>query len=141
MAGELSLPRTRRRRAAGSRLHRPPVGRKPLTAVQKWVNVPHEKLIGFLTPFGYDRHLALVCVAQTGTVEEMVGEARYVVNADAVSYDSPSSSPTTGMRHCRAPYGSWALRSTGAFTSSTRHAAGTGGAVFHRIDLSDGDSQ
>src|SRR5690349_12476462 len=52
---------------------------------QKWVRVPHEKLIGFLTHVDYDRHLALVCVAKTGTAEEIVGEARYVVNADGVS--------------------------------------------------------
>lgn len=54
---------------------------------QKWVRVPSEKLIQFLTHVDYDRHLALVCVARSGTTEEIVGEARYVVNPDGRSCD------------------------------------------------------
>jgi acetyltransferase len=54
---------------------------------QKWVKVPSDKLISFLTHVDYDRHLALVCVARSSLAQEIVGEARYVVNADGKSCD------------------------------------------------------
>jgi acetyltransferase len=54
---------------------------------QKWVKVPSDRLIGFLTHVDYMRHLALVCVARPGSAEEIVGEARYVVNPDGKSCD------------------------------------------------------
>jgi acetyltransferase len=40
---------------------------------QKWVKVPSEKLVRFLTHVDYDRHLALVCVAPAQTGERIVG--------------------------------------------------------------------
>ncbi len=49
---------------------------------QKWVHAPSDKLIHFLTDVDYDRHMALVCAARHGDHEEIVGEARYVMNAD-----------------------------------------------------------
>jgi len=49
---------------------------------QKWVHAPSDKLIHFLTDVDYDRHMALVCAARHGDREEIVGEARYVMNAD-----------------------------------------------------------
>jgi acetyltransferase len=54
---------------------------------QKWVKVPSDKLVAFLTHVDYDRHLALVCAARSDTAEEIVGEARYVVNPDGKSCD------------------------------------------------------
>ena len=54
---------------------------------QKWVKVPSDKLIGFLTHVDYERHLALVCVPLSPSAEEIVGEARYVVNPDGKSCD------------------------------------------------------
>ncbi len=49
------------------------------------VHLPSDRLARFLTHVDYDRHLALVCVARTGEAEEIVGEARYVVNDDDAS--------------------------------------------------------
>jgi acetyltransferase len=49
---------------------------------QKWVHAPSDKLIHFLTDVDYDRHLALVCTAQHGGHEEIVGEARYAAAPD-----------------------------------------------------------
>lgn len=49
---------------------------------QKWVNAPSDKLIHFLTDIDYDRHLALICTAPQGDSEELVGEARFVAEAD-----------------------------------------------------------
>jgi acetyltransferase len=49
---------------------------------QKWVHAPSDKLIHFLTEVDYDRHMALVCTAQHGDRDEIVGEARYVANPD-----------------------------------------------------------
>jgi len=49
---------------------------------QKWVHAPSDKLIHFLTDIDYDRHLALVCTVPQGDHEELVGEARYVADAD-----------------------------------------------------------
>jgi acetyltransferase len=54
---------------------------------QKWVHSPSDKLIGFLTHVDHDRHVALVCVSRTGGTEEIVGEARYVVNPDGAGCD------------------------------------------------------
>jgi len=52
---------------------------------QKWVSAPNEKLVHFLTDIDYDRHMAFVCAAPGGDAEEVVGEARYVVNPDNAS--------------------------------------------------------
>ena len=49
---------------------------------QKWVHAPSDKLVHFLTDVDYDRRMALVCAARRGDREEIVGEARYVMNAD-----------------------------------------------------------
>jgi acetyltransferase len=51
------------------------------------VRVPSDRLVRFLTHVDYDRHLALVCVAPREAGEEIVGEARYVVNEGAKSCD------------------------------------------------------
>ena len=53
----------------------------------KWVNAPSEKLIHFLTDIDYDRHMAFVCAAPHNDGEELVGDARYVVNPDGTSCD------------------------------------------------------
>jgi acetyltransferase len=52
---------------------------------QKWVSAPKEKLVHFLTDIDYDRHMAFVCTAPGADAEEVVGEARYVVNPDNTS--------------------------------------------------------
>lgn len=52
---------------------------------QKWVQAPSEKLIHFLTDVDYERHMAIVCTHRSGDREELVGEARYVINADGKS--------------------------------------------------------
>lgn len=54
---------------------------------QKWVKVPSDKLMRFLTHVDYDRHLALVSVTRSDGAEQIVGEARYVVNPDGKSCD------------------------------------------------------
>jgi acetyltransferase len=46
---------------------------------QKWVHSPSDRLIHFLTDVDYDRHLALVCLHERDGGEEVVGEARYVM--------------------------------------------------------------
>lgn len=46
---------------------------------QKWVHSPSDRLIHFLTDVDYDKHLALLCLHQQDGEEEVVGEARYVV--------------------------------------------------------------
>lgn len=48
----------------------------------KWVNVPSDQLIHFLTDIDYDRHMAFVCSVPQEDGEKLVGEARYVVNPD-----------------------------------------------------------
>jgi RimJ/RimL family protein N-acetyltransferase len=48
----------------------------------KWVNAPSDKLVHFLTDVDYDRHMAFVCTAPDGDAEQVVGEARYVADAD-----------------------------------------------------------
>jgi acetyltransferase len=52
---------------------------------QKWVSAPNEKLAHFLTDIDYEQHMAFVCAAVAGDTEEVVGEARYVVNPDHTS--------------------------------------------------------
>ena len=47
-----------------------------------FVQAPGEKLVHFFTHIDYDRHMAFVCEAAGG---ELVGEARYVANADGRS--------------------------------------------------------
>jgi acetyltransferase len=51
----------------------------------KWVRAPSDRLVHFLTGVDYDRHMAYVCTAAGGDGEEVVGEARYVVNPDGAS--------------------------------------------------------
>lgn len=53
----------------------------------KWVHTPSNSLIHFMTDIDYDRHMALVCSVAHETGEELVGEARYVANADGTSCD------------------------------------------------------
>jgi len=48
----------------------------------KWVNVPSDKLIHFLTDIDYDRHMAFVCTVLQPGGEKLVGEVRYVVSPD-----------------------------------------------------------
>jgi acetyltransferase len=48
---------------------------------QRWVSAPFEELIHFLTQVDLERHLALVCTAPSDRGEQVVGEARYVVNS------------------------------------------------------------
>jgi acetyltransferase len=52
---------------------------------QEWVGTPSEDMIHFLTDIDYDRHLALVCAVPHDGGEQLVGEARYVINADGNS--------------------------------------------------------
>jgi acetyltransferase len=52
---------------------------------QKWVHAPSDKLIHFLTDVDYDQHLALICAYTSDVDEQVVGEARYVVNPDGRS--------------------------------------------------------
>jgi acetyltransferase len=47
-----------------------------------FVQAPGERLAHFFTHIDYDRHMAFVCETETG---ELVGEARYVANADGRS--------------------------------------------------------
>ena len=52
---------------------------------QKWVRAPSEKLLHFFTHIDYDRHMAFVCAAREDGREVLVGDARYVANADGTS--------------------------------------------------------
>jgi acetyltransferase len=52
---------------------------------QKWVHSPSDRLIHFLTDVDYDRHLALVGAFERDGEEEVVGEARYVADADGAN--------------------------------------------------------
>ena len=52
---------------------------------QKWIGAPSEKLTRFMTETDYDRQMAFVCTAPRGEGEEIVGDARYVANADGES--------------------------------------------------------
>lgn len=49
---------------------------------QKWINVPSDKLIHFLTAIDYEQHMAFVCSVLQAGGEKLVGEARYVINPD-----------------------------------------------------------
>jgi acetyltransferase len=48
----------------------------------KWVNAPSDKLVHFLTDIDYDKHMAFVCTAPGDDAEQVVGEARYVADAN-----------------------------------------------------------
>jgi len=49
----------------------------------KWVAAPSERLVHFLTDIDYARHMALVCILEGADgAEELIGEARYVQDAD-----------------------------------------------------------
>lgn len=52
---------------------------------QKWIAAPSEQLTRFMTEIDYDRHLGFVCTAPCAEGVEIVGDARYVVNADGAS--------------------------------------------------------
>jgi acetyltransferase len=54
---------------------------------QKWIDVPSNGLVHFLTDIDYDRHLALVCTRGGDADEEIVGEARFMANPDGTSCD------------------------------------------------------
>lgn len=53
----------------------------------KFVAAPSDKLIHFFTDIDYEKHMAFVCVCTGERGQEIVGEARYVVNADGTSCD------------------------------------------------------
>ena len=48
----------------------------------KFVGSLNEELIHFFTHIDYERHMAFVCEAAEGAARRLVGEARYVANAD-----------------------------------------------------------
>ena len=52
---------------------------------QKWIGAPSGKLTRFMTETDYDRQMAFVCAAPRDGGEEIVGDARYVVNPDGES--------------------------------------------------------
>lgn len=52
---------------------------------QKWVHSPSDRLIHFLTEVDYERHLALVATCERDGAEEVVGEARYVADAEGAN--------------------------------------------------------
>jgi acetyltransferase len=49
---------------------------------QKWIRAPSDSLVHFLTEVDYDRHMAFVCATQLDGHEELVGDARYVIDSD-----------------------------------------------------------
>ncbi len=51
----------------------------------KWVATPSDQLVRFLTEVDYERHMAFACTVPRGAGEELVGQARYVVNPDGRS--------------------------------------------------------
>jgi GNAT superfamily N-acetyltransferase len=53
----------------------------------EWVQAPSHGMVHFLTDIDYDHHMALVCSVAHERGEELVGEARYVANADGSSCD------------------------------------------------------
>ncbi|MBI4205225.1 MAG: GNAT family N-acetyltransferase [Betaproteobacteria bacterium] len=53
----------------------------------KWVHAPSDKLVHFFTDIDYDRHMAFVCAIAHDNGEELVGEARYVVEPGGKSCD------------------------------------------------------
>lgn len=54
---------------------------------QKWVRSPSDRLIHFLTEVDYERHLALVATSERDGRQEVVGEARYVADAERANCD------------------------------------------------------
>ncbi|HZR03812.1 MAG TPA: GNAT family N-acetyltransferase [Burkholderiales bacterium] len=52
---------------------------------QRWIAASSEELIHFLTDVDPQRHVALVCTAPSEHGEDVVGEARYVLNPDGES--------------------------------------------------------
>jgi acetyltransferase len=53
----------------------------------KYVAAPSDNLVHFFTDIDYDRHMAFVCTVGTEHGEEVVDEARYLVNPDGKSCD------------------------------------------------------
>ena len=53
----------------------------------KFVAAPSDKLIHFFTDIDYERHMAFICIIAGANSDEVVGEARYVVNPDGKSCD------------------------------------------------------
>lgn len=53
----------------------------------KWVASPSEKLAHYFSDIDYERHMAFVCVARENDSEQIVGEARYIANADGTGCD------------------------------------------------------
>lgn len=53
----------------------------------KFVAAPSDNLVHFFTDIDYERHMAFVCTVATENGEEVVGEARYVVNPNGKSCD------------------------------------------------------
>ena len=51
----------------------------------KYVGAISDRLVHFFTHIDYDRHMAFVCEAEVAGKPELVGEARYVANADGRS--------------------------------------------------------
>ena len=51
----------------------------------KWVKVPNERLVNFLTDVDYDRHMAFACTVAGESGERLVGQARYLINPDGKS--------------------------------------------------------
>ena len=51
----------------------------------KFVHSLSDQLVHFFTHIDYDRHMAFVCEAEVAGKPELVGEARYVANADGHS--------------------------------------------------------
>lgn len=46
----------------------------------KWIGAPGDALVQFMTDVDYHRHMALVCTVPKADGEEIIGEARYVVD-------------------------------------------------------------
>jgi acetyltransferase len=45
----------------------------------KWIRMPTDKMLEYMTDIDYDRHLSLVCTVPRDGDEEIVGEAGYVM--------------------------------------------------------------
>lgn len=52
---------------------------------QKWISAPSAGLVHFLLDVDQDRHVALVCTHSDAGAERIVGEGRYVVQADGTT--------------------------------------------------------
>ena len=53
----------------------------------KFIAAPSDNLVHFFTDIDYERHMAFVCTVKGERGDEVVGEARYVVNPDGRSCD------------------------------------------------------